>query len=99
MQSNRAIYLLDDSGSFNGIESFFTVERIKDLHSIHKLSAGDILLTTRQDEELTERLPDGVRMIVCVKGEGSIPEMCIRDRHRGGEHRGSIHRSKGEDPL
>ncbi|MCU6733305.1 glycosyl hydrolase 2 galactose-binding domain-containing protein [Diplocloster agilis] len=73
VQSNRAIYLLDDSGSFNGIESFFTVERIKDLHSIHKLSAGDILLTTRQDEKLTERLPDGVRMIVCVKGEGSIP--------------------------
>lgn len=73
VQNNHTVYLLDDSGSFSGIEYFFTVERIKDLRSLSKLSAGDILLTTRQDEELADRLPDGVHRIICVKGDGSIP--------------------------
>lgn len=73
VQNNQPLYLLDDSGSFSGIENFFTVERIKDMRDIRKLRAGDILLTTRQDEEVSDCLPKGVPMIVCVKGDGGIP--------------------------
>ena len=69
----RKLYVLDHSGSFHGIETFFDAVRISDRKALKERKAGEILLTTELDEEIVRLTKKGVHVVAMVRQNGFLP--------------------------
>jgi len=71
--TSHPVYLLDHSGSLEGIESLFNVTRLTSSTELEELQAGDVLITTAFDRVVKNTAERGINVIALQKGEGYFP--------------------------
>lgn len=71
--TQAAIYLLDYTGGFVGIEKFFNVKRLKNIEALETLKEGEVLLTTILNKKIESYMEKGICIIGIQKGEGYVP--------------------------